>query len=686
MKLVFACCIALASCSNHVALYSDADVFSVGATFREGRESSLPAGSFTLATWLRFRSISGAFRVAMSNYDYGLNIDLKVPSVEAYFDGQSYSVPYTQVQAFNGSRWGHIAHVYDVAARQTLFYVNGQLIGSTPISSAATPFGGGRTFGPGGIEHLYFGIIAEELGSTPGIFQKFFAPFTATVALYDETCLWDVALSAAQVASVHANGRDPSQTRVASPLIAYDFEETSGTTLTNRGTLGAAMDGVLGSLPVGAQGAGTTSLGCEADAHALAATSTPVLSGAVSGAMVPLAQPATVQYALEARAEGSQILMHGWDANGHWFDPVITRLPVVGTLSLQNWLDPSEIVPVTATPFSPLGHFPVYKWRLDVSAADIAFATAANNFAVSIGYVVDDDGGQRSAEANARVELISVDDVPAAAPQAVTLHEDAAYKALTLHATDSDSHYLTAIIDTLPSHGRLFVRDRESTIAGLPPGYAEVTSAFSAFASRTSLTQYASSVRRVSSFWPAGDCLAGDAGGDGQCYPSWHANQVLGSPSETTYGGSRFTWAPMTTAAPTAWSAGGDSHLSFAAWDPDASYQENDPGYSEFIEVGFEQPVHVQALIVGENVGMGSIVSVKADADATSGSAGVGTWQSIYKGPADSGKSSYHALRNSMSYFRPLVCETSFLTSHVGASGFQPAPRSLTQRIQALSC
>ena len=142
----------------------------------------------------------------------------------------------------------------------------------------------------------------------------------------------------------------------------------------------------------------------------------------------------------------------------------------------------------------------------------------------------------------------------------------------------------------------------------------------------------------------------------------------------------------MTTAAPTAWSAGGDSHLSFAAWDPDASYQENDPGYSEFIEVGFEQPVHVQALIVGENVGMGSIVSVKADADATSGSAGVGTWQSIYKGPADSGKSSYHALRNSMSYFRPLVCETSFLTSHVGASGFQPAPLSLTQRIQALSC
>ena len=212
--------------ARHLALYRRTDVFSVGVTFADGRESSMPSGDFTLSMWLRFRSRNGDARVVMGGYKIALDINNAMdqqskPTLASYFDSKSYAVE--MPTAVNGTLWENFAMRYVASTKALSFFRNGELLGTETTTS--TPFGGAAVFGPNGIETLYFGLIADYINSQYE--QVISSTGYPSPGFYDEFALWDSALSDANLASVYSNGRDPSQTRVAASnlVILYDMEE-----------------------------------------------------------------------------------------------------------------------------------------------------------------------------------------------------------------------------------------------------------------------------------------------------------------------------------------------------------------------------------------------------------------------------------------------------------------------------
>ena len=148
--------------SKHVALYRSTDVFSTGITFTEGRESAMPADNFTMSMWVRFSSKNGDMRLVMSDYRYAITINNAntgsgQPKIEAYLSGASYSRE--MASAITGDAWAFVAVRFVKATRTISFFRDGVLLGDAVATDP--PFGGGRTFGPGAIEVLYFGMIAS---------------------------------------------------------------------------------------------------------------------------------------------------------------------------------------------------------------------------------------------------------------------------------------------------------------------------------------------------------------------------------------------------------------------------------------------------------------------------------------------------------------------------------------------
>ena len=99
---------------------------------------------------------------------------------------------------------------------------------------------------------------------------------------------------------------------------------------------------------------------------------------------------------------------------------------------------------------------------------------------------------------------------------------------------------------------------------------------------------------------------------------------------------------------------GGDAYISYA-YDTWASYTHH--GYTEFIELGFNQSVYIQSVEVGENCGSFSVTSVKAWDDTT------GRWQTLYTGEADSESGKTYKQTNQYHKFTPMVCQTTFMSS-----------------------
>ena len=148
--------------SKHLALYQPTDVFSTGVTFTEGRESAMPADDFTMSMWVRFSSKNGDMRLVMSDYRFAITINnantgSDRPKIEAYLSGASYSSE--MASAITGDAWAFVALRFHKASQKLSFFRDGVLLGDAVATNP--PFGGGRSFGPGAIEVLYFGMIAS---------------------------------------------------------------------------------------------------------------------------------------------------------------------------------------------------------------------------------------------------------------------------------------------------------------------------------------------------------------------------------------------------------------------------------------------------------------------------------------------------------------------------------------------
>jgi hypothetical protein len=182
---------------------------------------------------------------------------------------------------------------------------------------------------------------------------------------------------------------------------------------------------------------------------------------------------------------------------------------------------------------------------------------------------------------------------------------------------------------------------------------------------------YASTVKNVSSFWPAGPnpkkppcpfTMPANASAEklGCGYPQWHPLQIVGKPSTDSYGDSDESWCPSSRLGDSGFHSGGDGYIQFA-WDPVFSFKKY--GFTEFIEAGFPTAVYLQSIEIGEPRGMGSIVRIKAF-DAVQGD-----YYTVWESPDGEGDptTQYRSeLRTEYRVFRPFpICRTAFKTDTI---------------------
>ena len=104
--------------------------------------------------------------------------------------------------------------------------------------------------------------------------------------------------------------------------------------------------------------------------------------------------------------------------------------------------------------------------------------------------------------------------MPEPAPTSYTINEDTKLSNASLRAYDVDSDFVSVFITHLPAHGKLFKILSNNNSNAMVQG-DEIAHAYSQWEVVPPIEQYATNVRAVSTFWPAGD----DAGNG---YPSWH--------------------------------------------------------------------------------------------------------------------------------------------------------------------
>ena len=182
---------------------------------------------------------------------------------------------------------------------------------------------------------------------------------------------------------------------------------------------------------------------------------------------------------------------------------------------------------------------------------------------------------------------------------------------------------------------------------------------------------YASAVKNVSSFWPAGPHAnetlcppvmpTNSSAEQLRCgYPQWHPFQICGKPSTSSYGDSSRSWCPASRLGDVGFATDGDQYIRFA-WNPSLSFDQD--SFTEFIEVEFPTPVFVQSIEIGEPRGMGSIVRILAF-DATSGEYST-LWKS-QTGEGDMAIQSVFQKRYDYRVFTPFpLCQTTFKTASI---------------------
>ena len=155
--------------------------------------------------------------------------------------------------------------------------------------------------------------------------------------------------------------------------------------------------------------------------------------------------------------------------------------------------------------------------------------------------------------------------------------------------------------------------------------------------------QYASTVANCSSFW----------GGS----KDWSPLQTLG-PQDCPNVASDCTnaWSPLTESGTGGFASGSGQGLSFAN-DPDAMY--NEWGYTEYLELLYNNPIYPSAILIGENRGMGAIKNILAKDP-------YGNWMTVWTTPTvDDSIKNYYYKYNQYRVFVPTLCLPPFPTNHL---------------------
>ena len=178
-------------------------------------------------------------------------------------------------------------------------------------------------------------------------------------------------------------------------------------------------------------------------------------------------------------------------------------------------------------------------------------------------------------------------------------------------------------------------------------------------------------VSNVSSFWPAGPhpnetlcppmLPANSKAEDLQCgYPQWHPFQICGKRSTTAYGDDSHSWCPASRRGDEGYLEDGDQYIRFA-WDPTASLKKD--GFTEYIEITFEQSVYLHSVEVGEPRGMGAIVRIKALHPVN------GDYFTIWESSTSEGDPTIQYRHRTLSEYRIFapfpICQTTFKTNTV---------------------
>jgi hypothetical protein len=200
---------------------------------------------------------------------------------------------------------------------------------------------------------------------------------------------------------------------------------------------------------------------------------------------------------------------------------------------------------------------------------------------------------------------------------------------------DMQGIYIGVYIKSLPTKGKLYQR-----LANGTKGAAITALSPNIFA--LSIYQYATTIKNVSSFW-------------GGSY-DWSPFQALGPQSSFVYGDSRLSWCPLTQDGTGGFSSDCANGICYAS-NPDVLYDKY--GYTEYLELGYDKPVYVTDLLIGENRGMGAIKNILAK-DPT------GQWMTLYSVDAvDPSVQALYSEFHQYRLFKPAICGTPFATSHL---------------------
>jgi hypothetical protein len=303
----------------------------------------------------------------------------------------------------------------------------------------------------------------------------------------------------------------------------------------------------------------------------------------------------------------------------------ITSLPTLGYLSQVDYLNPSLVIPINLShPLvtNPLGAVKYVPEKVGTDSFQFIFT----------------NGGRTSTTATMSM-LVRSWDFPPAVPilaqrQSIFNRKETVFKFPVKDLYQKQ--FIGVYIMTIPKKGKLYqINPDGSKGAPITKPYARVTR-------DEPIIQYAMKVNNVSSFW----------GGSSD----WSPLQVLGpqdcfEPFDCTR-----AWCPLTMHGTGGMVAGTGQGLSFSS-NPDHNY--NQFGWTEFIELEYNEPVSVTALLIGENRGMGAMKNILAKDP-------MGKWMTLWTTPTvDATLEILHYKYSQYRTFVPDVCQTPFLTKHM---------------------
>lgn len=509
--------------NTYVAFQRDTDLLGTVNAF--ANRTSLIPSDVTISFWARFRAQERVVFASDGEYKFS-------PYVFSRDMVDAFSLADQIFTTENGNNistdWHHYMNVVDRSKDLLYFYVDGHLVDALSLNNE---FGNDPTFGGTGVSQgLVFGRFARW--TDEGYLERFW-PFAGIYGFMDEVSLWARALTASQVQTVFENGFNTSKPRVAveSLVICYDFENIQGTLVQNLGSAGADFNAALAGYSSKAYPGVVLREWIEETENScisrVAVTSPVVVNGALRAQQTnypPTCEPQSFEV-----VEGSDITFYpyGFDPNGDWIDFVITKLPSHGKLYEINNVRPTQRIHITAVPYTP--QFDHYSFL---------FAPAGES-STTVEMISRDTFGASSEDTTIRFYIITVDDPPTSEDVGVFTKEEQ-QTIVRVNVTDTDSNFLNALITKLPEHGILsYVSRSESGEITL----ARINSSYTSWSTTEPVSQFASSVHAVSTFWSSPP-------NDEYEFPYWHPYMATGEQSVDVYGDSREAWSPSQRNAP----------------------------------------------------------------------------------------------------------------------------------------